>query len=341
MNSIQTKWLEDGDIVGIIKTSTWTIKIKLFTNLVPETTTNFIGLAKKWYYDWIIFHRVIKDFMIQTGDPTWTWMGWVSIYWEKFDDEFNKNLKNIPYSVSMANSWPDTNWSQFFINQVNNGHLDNKHSVFWQVVEWKDTVDKIAKTKTWENDKPEKEIKIINIEIKQYENWILKDYEFNLQEELKKLEEEKKVKMEAKKIKIVEKWDIVSVHYTWTIENWEKFDSSLDRWQPIEFEVWAGLMIKGFDEWVLNMKILDKKTLTLSPSEGYWEYDETKKQVIPKTELTSFTDAWIELVKWWVLPTQMWNLKIIETDDTTVTIDLNHELVWKTLIFDIEIVDIR
>ena len=341
MDSIQTKWLENGDIVAVMKTSTWTIKIKLFTTLVPETTTNFIGLAKKWYYDWIIFHRVIKDFMIQGGDPTWTWMGWESIYWEKFNDEFNKELKNIPYSVSMANSWPNTNWSQFFINQVNNSHLDNKHSVFWQIIEWKENVDKIAKTKTWENDKPEKEIKIINIEIKEYENWLLNDYDFNLSDTLEKLEEEKKAQIESKKNKIVEKGNTVSLHYTWKFENWEKFDSSLDRWQPLEFEVWAGLMIKGFDEWVLNMKIWDKKNLKLTPSEGYWEYDETKIQIVPKTELKSFTDAWIELEIWWILPTQMWNLKIKETDEISITIDLNHELAWKKLIFDIEIVDIK
>lgn len=341
MTTLQTKWLENGNIVAVVKTSTWTIKIKLFTDLVPETTTNFIALAKKWYYNDVIFHRVIKDFMIQTGDPDWTWKGWESIYWKNFNDEFNKELKNIPYSVSMANSWPNTNWSQFFINQVNNSHLDNKHSVFWQVVEWKENVDKIAKAKIWNNEKPEKDIKIISVDIKEYENWILKDYAFNLENALKKLEDDKKAKIEANKNKIVKKWDIVSVHYTWKFENWEKFDSSIDRWQPIDFEVWAGLMIKGFDAWVLGMKIWDKKTLTLTPSEAYWEYDKTKKQVVPKTELKSFTDAWVKLVKWWVLQTQMWNLKILEADEKTVTIDLNHEMAWKTLIFDIEIVDIK
>lgn len=341
MENLQTKWLENWDKVALIKTNTWTIKIKLFTTLVPITTTNFIALSKKWYYDWVIFHRVIKDFMIQWWDPEWTGMWWESIYWKNFEDEFNPNLTNIKYSISMANAWANTNWSQFFINQNNNNYLDNRHSVFWQVVEWEENVDKIAKFKTDSNDKPEKEIKIINIEIKEYQDWMLKDYDFNLDEELKKIETEKQVQKEAKKWKMVEKWDSVSVHYTWTFEDWTKFDSSLDRNQAIEFQVWAWMMIKWFDEWVIWMKIWDKKNLKLSPSEAYWEYDKKNVQIISKTDLKSFTDAWIELKVWNKLPTQMWELEIIAVNDKEVTIDVNHPMAWKTLIFDIELVDIK
>lgn len=341
MENIQTKWLENWDIVAVMKTDFWTIKIKLFTTLVPRTTINFIGLSKKWYYNNLIFHRTIKDFMIQWGDPEWTWMWWTSIYWEKFDDEFDSNLKNIKYSISMANSWKNTNWSQFFINQANNSHLDNMHSVFWQVVDWAWVVDKIAKTQTWANDKPVKDVKIISVEIKKYNNWKLENYDFNLDVELKKIEEQEKQELEAKKDKKVEKWDTVAVDYTLTDEKWTKIDSSLDRWEPIEFEVWTWTVIKWFEDWVIWMKIWEKKILNLTSKEAYWEIDPTKKQVINKSDLKQFTDAWIKLEKWLKLPTQMWELLIIEATTDTITIDLNHPLAWKTLIFNIEIKDIK
>ncbi len=341
MGNIQTAWVQNLDKVAVIKTNTWTIQIKLFTDLVPITTTNFIGLSNKWYYDGVIFHRVIKDFMIQWWDPEWTWMGGESIYWKTFEDEFNENLTNIKYSISMANAWANTNWSQFFINQNNNSHLNNKHSVFGQVIEWNEVVDKIAKTKTDWSNRPEKEIKIISIEIKEYNNWILKDYDFNLEDALKEIEEYKESLIETKKDLIIEKWSIVSVHYTWTLEDWTKFDSSYDRWTPLEFTAWIGSMIPWFDAWVLWMKIWDKKTLTLSPTEAYWERSEDNKQILTKEELKSFTDAWIVLEKWVKLPTQYWEFEILDVTDDNVTVDTNHSLAWKTLIFDIEIIDIK
>jgi peptidylprolyl isomerase len=274
--------------------------------------------------------------MIQWGDPEGTWMWWESIYWKAFDDEFSPELKNIKYSISMANSWKNTNWSQFFINQVNNNFLDNKHSVFGQVVEWTWTVDNIAKVKTWANDKPEKEIKIISIEIMQYNNWTLKDYVFDLDEKLKEIEVTNKQKAEAKKTKAIEVWDTVSVHYTGTYDGWEKFDSSIGK-EPISFQVWAQQMIKWFDEWVVWMKIWDKKTLKLTPADAYWE----KEIKIPKTDLKSFIDAWIKLEAGWVLPTSQWEIKILKTDNDSITIENNHPMAWKILNFDIEIMDIK
>lgn len=341
MKNIQTQGLVNGDIVAVMKTTNGTIQLKLFTDLVPETTTNFIGLSQNWYYKDVIFHRVIKWFMIQWGDPDGTGMWGESIYWEKFDDEFSSDLKNIKYSISMANAWPDTNGSQFFINEADNSFLDNKHSVFGQVVEWTETVDKIAKAKTWTNDRPEKEIKIISIEIKEYNNWSLKDYKLDVDSYITKLEEDKKIESEAKKTKTIEAWDNIAVHYTWTLENWDKFDSSLDRNQTLDFEVWAWMMIKWFDSAVVWMKIWDKKSITLEPKDAYGEIDDTKKQVIPKKDLASFEEAWIKLEVWSVLPTQYWEFKIVEVTDTEVTIDVNHALAGKTLNFDIEIIDIK
>lgn len=341
MENIQTAWVQNWDKVAVIKTNTWTIQIRLFTELVPITTTNFIGLSKKWYYDGVIFHRVIKDFMIQWGDPEWTWMGGESIYGKTFEDEFNSDLTNIKYSISMANAWANTNWSQFFINQNDNNFLDNKHSVFGQVIEWKEVVDRIAKTKTDSSDKPEKEVKIISIEIKEYQDWLLKDYDFNLENALKKVEEEKQELLEAKKDKAIEEWNTVSVHYTWTLEDWTKFDSSYDRWTPLEFQAWVWAMIPWFDAWIMWMKIGETKKLTLSPAEAYWEYDENNKQIIEKVNLQSFVDAWISLEKGVKLPTQYWEFEILETTDDTVTVNTNHALAWKTLIFEVEIVDIK
>lgn len=337
MNSIQNQWLKDWDVVAVMKTSNWTIKIKLFTDLAPITTTNFIGLAKKWYYNWVTFHRVIKDFMIQWWDPDWTWMWGESIYWKEFEDEFTPELSNIKYSLSMANAWANTNWSQFFINQADNAFLNNKHSVFWQVVEWADNVDKIAKVQTWENDKPVKDVKIISIEIMQYNSWTYKDYTFDTQSKIQEIEKIRQQKNEAKKNKVIEVWDEVSVNYIWTYENWEKFDSSYDTGTPITFQVWAQQMIKWFDEWVIWMKIWEKKSLKLSPEQAYWE----KEISIPKSTLQTFVDAWYKLEAWEVLPTNMWEIKILSADKENVTIENNHKMAWKTLNFDIEVTDIN
>ena len=340
-NNIQTKWLENWDKVAVMKTTNGTIKIKLFQDLVPMTVNNFIGLAEKWYYNWIIFHRVIKDFMIQWWDPTGTWMWWESIYGEKFDDEFDENLSNIRGSISMANAWANTNGSQFFINQKDNTYLDNRHSVFGQVVEGLENVDKIAKVKVGQNDKPEKEVKIISLEIKEYNNWQLKDYSFDTESYLEELNAEESTKQEANKDRVVKDGDSVAVHYSLSLEDGTKIDSSYDRWQAFDFTVWWGQTIKWFDKWVTGMKIWEKKTITLEPSEAYWEYDENNKQVIPKEQLQSFTDAWFKLEEWEILQTIYGNFKIIDSDETNITIDANHELAWKTLIFDIEMVEFK
>ncbi len=342
-DNFQTMWPQDGDLVAVMKTSNWTIKIRLFKDDVPTVVNNFIGLASKGYYKDLIFHRVIKDFMIQWWDPEWTGRWWESIYWNKFDDEFSSKLSNIRWSISMANAWPNTNGSQFFINHNDNVNLDfdkqpltSKHAVFWQVYEWMENVDKIAKTKTWPQDKPEKDVKIISVEIKEYNKWSLKDYKVDI-DELVEYYENKKLEKKSKK---VESWDSISVHYTGKLEDWTIFDSSVDR-DPIEFTVWAGQMIKWFDAWVVGMKIGDKKTLTLLPNEAYWEYSEDNIQEVPRAELKSFEDAWIELVSWAELQTMMWIFKIKDVKGDTIIVDMNHMLAWKTLIFDIELVDIK
>lgn len=332
---------ENGDIVAIMKTTNGTINILLETELAPITTSNFIGLAKDWYYDGIIFHRIISWFMLQWGDPDGTGMWGESIYGEKFDDEFSDELKNFKYTLSMANAWPNTNGSQFFINVADNNFLDGKHAVFGEVVDWISNVDKIAKVKTDSSDRPEKEVKIISLEIKKYENSSFKDYDFDKEKAIEFYKNKDALEKEAKKDLIIKEWDTVSVDYIGTFEDGEKFDSSYDRWQAIEFTVWSGMMISGFDKAVVGMKIWEKKSINLTPSEAYGEISDENKQEIERVNLYDFEKAWISLEVWSTLPTQMWNFTIIESNEKTITIDTNHALAWKTLNFDIEIVDIK
>lgn len=331
---------DEWDIVVELKTSSWVITVLLETSLAPITANNFLWLVSDWYYDWIIFHRIIKWFMIQWWDPDGTGMGGTSIYWDKFVDEFHPDLKNNKYTLSMANSWPNTNWSQFFINVADNNYLDNKHSVFGEVVDWFDNVDKISKSKTDSSDRPEKEVKIITAKIKEFKWWSLKDYSFDKKSAIDEYNKSIEQKQEDKKSLEIQANSKVKVHYTWTLESWDKFDSSYDRWEPLEFVAWSWQMIPGFDKAIHWMKIWQKKSITLTPSEAYWEYSEDNKQVVPKTDLQSFVDAGIPLEKDSVLPTQFWPLTIVDTDEKTVTVDTNHQLAWKTLNFDIEIVDI-
>lgn len=176
----------------VMNTTMGPIKIKLFPEKAPKTVENFLTHAENGYYDGIIFHRIIKDFMIQGGDPTGTGMGGESIYGNSFEDEFTMDLFNLRGALSMANAGPNTNGSQFFIVQASNPpgtaaqltqggwpeeiakayeenggtpHLDQKHTVFGQVIEGMDIVDKIASAKTDRSDKPVEEISIESIEI--------------------------------------------------------------------------------------------------------------------------------------------------------------------------------
>lgn len=143
------------------------------------------------------------------------------------------------------------------------------------------------------------------------------------------------------KQEIVKEWDNVSVHYTGTFENGEKFDSSYDREMPIDFQVWAWQMISWFDKAVVGMKVWEKKSITLQPDEAYWERSDTYNKVIEKTQLQEFVDAWYKLEAGEVLSTDIWNITILSSDDTTVTLDGNHPMAWKVLNFDIELVEIK
>ena len=171
-----------------IKTNFGDIKVQLFPKQAPKSVENFVGLAQKGYYDGIIFHRVIPDFMIQGGDPTGTGMGGESLWGKPFEDEFSQEVFNLRGALSMANAGPNTNGSQFFIVQkpqldagmkqagypveivtaYGNGGtpwLDFRHTVFGAVSDGMDIVDKIAATETGMQDKPVKDVVIEPITI--------------------------------------------------------------------------------------------------------------------------------------------------------------------------------
>ena len=185
--------VSDDERLVEMETSMGTIKIKLFPEHAPKAVENFVKHSEEGYYDGLIFHRVIKDFMIQGGDPSGNGTGGESIYGKPFEDEFSKNLYNLRGALSMANSGSNTNGSQFFIVQSSsldpamkeqmekagypkeiieaynkNGGtpwLDHRHTVFGQVIDGMDIVDKIANTPVGAQDKPKKDVIIEKIKV--------------------------------------------------------------------------------------------------------------------------------------------------------------------------------
>lgn len=185
------KTIQDGERKVTIKTTKGNMTFKLFEKDIPKTVENFITHAKNGYYNGIIFHRVIKDFMIQGGDPTGTGMGGESIWGSPFEDEFSPEYFNFYGALSMANSGPNTNGSQFFIVQAKHVDnmmlsqleaggwpkeaieiyaegggtpwLDHRHTVFGHIIDGEDVLEKIASVETGFQDKPKEEVSIIEI----------------------------------------------------------------------------------------------------------------------------------------------------------------------------------
>ena len=182
-----------GDITANIKTSMGEITIKLLPEYAPKTVENFVGLAEKGYYNGLIFHRVIDDFMIQGGDPTGTGMGGESLWGKDFEDEFNEKALHLKGAISMANSGPNTNGSQFFIiegddvdelalasskykydditkaaykEEGGTPWLDGVHSVFGQVTSGMEVVEEISDVKVdASSSKPAKDVVIETVTI--------------------------------------------------------------------------------------------------------------------------------------------------------------------------------
>ncbi|KAK7536429.1 peptidyl-prolyl cis-trans isomerase-like 1 [Phyllosticta citribraziliensis] len=145
-----------------LETSMGTVTLELYTAHAPRTVQNFRTLAQRGYYNNVVFHRIIPDFMIQTGDPTGTGRGGESIYGEKFEDEISPQLKHTGAGVlSMANSGPNTNGSQFFITLAPTPWLDGKHTIFGRVKSGMPVVRRMGLARTDRDDKPLEEVKIV------------------------------------------------------------------------------------------------------------------------------------------------------------------------------------
>jgi cyclophilin family peptidyl-prolyl cis-trans isomerase len=154
------------DEIAVIATNMGTIKIKFFPEVAPKAVENFKGLAKKGYYNGIIFHRVIDKFMIQGGDPTGTGRGGQSLWEKPFADEFSpKHRFDRKGLLAMANAGPATNGSQFFITLVPTPHLNDRHTIFGEVIEGMDVVEKIGKVKTGAMDKPAEPVTMTKVTI--------------------------------------------------------------------------------------------------------------------------------------------------------------------------------
>ena len=284
-----------------METSKGEMIIQFFDKEAPVTVANFVGLAQGTientakpkgtpYYDGIIFHRVIKDFMIQGGDPTGTGMGDPGY---KFDDEKNDLKHEGKGFLSMANSGPNTNGSQFFITEVSTPWLDGRHTIFGKVIQGLETIDAIANVEKGAQDKPKEDVLINKVTIftkgEEYQNYnaekIFNEGKNKIKEnnqtlETKKFEQIKEGMQQTPsglyyKItkqgegKRAEKGNVVAVHYSGKLVSGQEFDNSFRRGQPIEFPVGIGQVIRGWDEGILLLKEGDAATFLIPPDLGY------------------------------------------------------------------------
>ena len=299
--------LQDG-LYANLETSKGDMLVKLEDKDAPVTVANFVGLAEgkienkakpkgKPYYDGTIFHRVIENFMLQGGDPLGTGMGDPGY---KFEDEKN-NLKHTGKGIlSMANSGPNTNGSQFFITQVATPWLDGKHTIFGKVVNGTEVIDQIAAVEKGANDKPKIDVVLNKVSVfgkgdayKHYDAAkIFNEGKSKIQENNKaytaKQEAEAAKQLETLKAgmqttasglmykinkigsgKKVEAGNNIAVHYAGRLTNGNEFDNSFKRGEPIEFPVGTGYVIKGWDEGLLLLNVGDEATFLIPPDLGY------------------------------------------------------------------------
>jgi peptidyl-prolyl cis-trans isomerase A (cyclophilin A) len=285
--------MENG-IYAKFNTAKGSILVKLTHDLTPGTVGNFVALAEGnmenkikpqgvKFYDGLKFHRVIPDFMIQGGCPLGTGTGDPGY---KFDDEFHPDLRHdAPGVLSMANSGPGSNGSQFFITHIATPWLDNKHTVFGNVIEGQDVVDAIAQGDVLES------VEIIRMG-EEAKNWNaieafvgLKGARLKRAAALKAESEAKMEKLAAGfektesglRYQFIQKGDgkqaeagkTVSVHYEGSLENGKVFDSSYPRKKPIEFKLGIGQVIEGWDEGIALLKVGDKARFVIPSDLGY------------------------------------------------------------------------
>jgi len=301
--------LQDG-VYANLKTSKGDVLVKLNDKESPVTVANFVGLAEgkienstkkkgQPFYDGTIFHRVIKDFMIQGGDPQGNGMGGPGY---KFEDEKNDLKHSGKGILSMANSGPNTNGSQFFITEVATPWLDGRHTIFGEVVKGEETIDRISDVEKDSRDRPITDVLLEKVKIftkgdayKKYDaEKIFSEGKSKIAEKnkiyIQKEEEEAKKHLENLKFgmtttesglmyKVTKTTDgnrpvsgnNVSVHYTGKLVDGSVFDSSLTRNEPIEFPIGTGRVIKGWDEGILLLKEGEEATFLIPPSLAYGE----------------------------------------------------------------------
>ena len=285
--------MENG-IYAKFNTSKGAIIVKLTHDLTPGTVGNFVSLAEgnlenkvkpqgTPFYNGLKFHRVIPDFMIQGGCPQGTGTGDPGY---KFDDEFHPTLKHDkPGVLAMANSGPNTNGSQFYITHVPTSWLDNKHTVFGQVIDGQDIVDAIGQGDLLEN------LEIVRVG-DDAKNWnsveAFRTFEGARQKKIQAQKEASEAKMEALaagfektesglRYKMIQKGSgkkaengkVVAVHYTGQLEDGKVFDSSIPRKKPIEFPLGQGNVIEGWDEGIALLQVGDKARFVIPSHLGY------------------------------------------------------------------------
>ncbi|MGI9527347.1 MAG: peptidylprolyl isomerase [Weeksellaceae bacterium] len=311
MSKDEYKALGDG-LYAHMETTEGDMLIQLHERQTPMTVANFVGLAEGKiendakplgtpFYDGIIFHRVIKDFMIQGGDPDGRGTGGPGYSFEdEFDEELVHDKKGI---LSMANSGPNTNGSQFFITEVPTPWLDGKHTVFGEVIDGLSVVDSIANVEKGPQDKPKTDIKINHIDIirkgdayKDYDpaeafktakaNHAQKLEEKRKQEEAKMQKEIDRIKELTEKAETTEsglryvilekgdgakpaKGDDLDIHYTLRLANGKVLDSSYDRKQPLDVKVGQTQLIQGWMEALTMFERGSKVFLIVPPTLGY------------------------------------------------------------------------
>jgi len=279
-----------------IKTNKGEIILILHHDKAPGTVANFINLSEGKiknshkpmnvpYYDGLKFHRVIPDFMIQTGCPNGTGTGDPGY---KFDDEFHPELRhNKPGILSMANSGVSTNGSQFFITHVATNWLDDKHTVFGEVVEGLDIVNEIQQDDVIDSiiilrvgDEAEKwnSTEVFN-NFKDKKEILIKQRQLKEQQIIQNLSKDFEVTPSGLRYKILNKGngdsptkgDKVKVHYKGMLIDETVFDSSYKRNQPIEFNVGIGQVIPGWDEGIMLLKKGEKAKFIIPSNLGYGE----------------------------------------------------------------------
>lgn len=285
--------MENG-IYAKFNTTKGAILVKLTHDLTPGTVGNFVALAEgnlenkarpqgKPYYDGLKFHRVIPDFMIQGGCPQGIGTGGPGY---SFDDEFHPSLKHDkPGVLSMANSGPASNGSQFFITHVPTNWLDNKHTVFGNVVEGQEIVDAVAQGDVLET------LEIVRVG-EEAEKWnaveAFRTFEGNRQKKIEDAKKAAEAKMEelaagfdktesGLRYKMIQKGSgkqaesgkTVSVHYEGSLETGKVFDSSYPRKKPIEFRLGQGQVIEGWDEGIALLQVGDKARFVIPSYLGY------------------------------------------------------------------------